>query len=162
MKVNRSFTSADFFRGTKLFCFVLMLFLIFGVSAGCKKKPKEAVWQKIRVSTLTGKAVEIKNPEIDYSSSDGTIEDYESFGIRVQAKDDMTIVPWTDIKDIQIALDKENLLATISRLDGGTMTAMLVEDSTGGLKGMSGSNEVIFRLRDIQKIDVMHEQARNP
>ena len=153
----RNLSSLIQFRYTNLFCFVLILCMIFGISSGCKKKPKEQeepVWQKIRVLTLTGKALEIKNPEIDYSSSDGDIEDNESFGIRVQDKDDMTIVPWDTIKYIDITEDNKRLFAAITTRDGKTMKAPLAQDGKKGMSGLSGSSEVTFHLRELQKIEV--------
>jgi hypothetical protein len=137
---------------------VLILFAIFAITGGCKDKKtaEDTVWQKIRVVTTTGKALEIRNPEIDYSSTDGDAEDDESFGIRVQDKEDMTIIPWDTIKNIDITPDSKRLLATITMRDGEPMKAILVQDSTKGLSGLSGSNEVTFHLRELQKIEVIH------
>ena len=154
----RSFKSLIRFKSTNLFCFVLILFAIFAITGGCKDKKtaEDTVWQRIRVFTTTGKALEIKNPEIDYSSTDGDAEDDESFGIRVQDKEDMTIIPWDTIKNIDITPDSKRLLATITMRDGKPMKAILVQDSTKGLSGLSGSNEVTFHLRELQKIEVIH------
>jgi len=154
----RSFKSLVRFKSTNLFCFVLILFAIFAITGGCKDKKtaEDTVWQKIRVFTTTGKALEIRNPEIDYSSTDGDAEDDESFGIRVQDKEDMTIIPWDSIKNIDITPDNKRLLATITTRDGKPMKAILVQDSTKGLSGLSGSNEVTFHLRELQKIEVIH------
>ena len=155
----RSFKSLIRFKSTNLFCFVLILFAIFAISGGCKDKTKgkaeDTIWQKIRVVTTAGKALEIRNPEIDYSSTDGDAEDDESFGIRVQDKEDMTIIPWDTIKNIDITPDNKHLLATITMRDGKPMKAILVQDSTKGLSGLSGSNEVTFHLRELQKIEVI-------
>lgn len=160
MLLVRSFKSLIRFKSTNLFCFVLILFAIFAISGGCKDKTKgkaeDTIWQKIRVFTTTGKALEIRNPEIDYSSTDGDAEDDESFGIRVQDKEDMTIIPWDTIKNIDITPDSKRLLATITMRDGEPMKAILVQDSTKGLSGLSGSNEVTFHLRELQKIEVIH------
>jgi len=158
MLLVRSFKSLIRFKSTNLFYFVLILFAIFAITGGCKDKKtaEDTVWQKIRVFTTTGKALEIKNPEIDYSSTDGDAEDDESFGIRVQDKEDMTIIPWDTIKNIDITPDNKRLLATITMLDGKPMKAILVQDSTKGLSGLSGSNEVTFHLRELQKIEVIH------
>ena len=161
MLLVRSFKSLIRFKSTNLFYFVLILFAIFAITGGCKDKKtaEDTVWQKIRVVTTTGKALEIRNPEIDYSSTDGDAEDDESFGIRVQAKDDvdnMTIIPWDTIKNIDITPDSKRLLATITMRDGEPMKAILVQDSTKGLRGLSGSNEVTFHLRELQKIEVIH------
>lgn len=159
MLLFRSFKSLIRFKSTNLFYFVLILFAIFAITGGCKDKTKEkaedTVWQKIRVFTTTGKALEIRNPEIDYSSTDGDAEDDESFGIRVQTKEDMTIIPWDNIKNIDITADNKRLLATITMRDGKPMKAILVQDSTKGLSGLSGSNEVTFHLRELQKIEVI-------
>jgi len=158
MLLVRSFKSLIRFKSTNLFYFVLILFAIFAITGGCKDKKtaEDTVWQKIRVVTTTGKALEIRNPEIDYSSTDGDAEDDESFGIRVQDKEDMTIIPWDTIKNIDITPDNKRLLATITMLDGKPMKAILVQDSTKGLSGLSGSNEVTFHLRELQKIEVIH------
>jgi len=154
-----NFKSLIHFKSSNLFCFVLILFAIFAITGGCKDKTKQkaadTTWQKIRVFTTSGKALEIRNPEIDYSSPDGDAEDDESFGIRVQDKDDMTIVPWDAIKNIDITPDNKRLLATIITRDGKPMEAILVQDSTKGLSGLSGSNEVTFHLRELQKIEVI-------
>jgi hypothetical protein len=147
------------FKSSNLFCFVLILFVIFAISGGCKDKTKgkaeDTTWQKIRIVTSAGQALEIRNPEIDYSSPDGDAEDDESFGIRVQDKDDMTIVPWDSIKNIDITPDNKRLLATITTRDGKPLEAILIEDSTKGLSGLSGSSEVTFHLRELQKIEVI-------
>ena len=158
MLLVRSFKSLIRFKSTNLFYFVLILFAIFAITGGCKDKKtaEDTVWQKIRVVTTTGKALEIRNPEIDYSSTDGDAEDDESFGIRVQDKEDMTIIPWDTIKNIDITPDNKRLLATITMRDGEPMKAILVQDSTKGLSGLSGSNEVTFHLRELQKIEVIH------
>jgi len=158
MLLVRSFKSLIRFKSTNLFYFVLILFAIFAITGGCKDKKtaEDTVWQRIRVFTTTGKALEIKNPEIDYSSTDGDAEDDESFGIRVQDKEDMTIIPWDTIKNIDITPDNKRLLATITMRDGKPMKAILVQDSTKGLSGLSGSNEVTFHLRELQKIEVIH------
>jgi len=158
MLLVRSFKSLIRFKSTNLFYFVLILFAIFAITGGCKDKKtaEDTVWQKIRVFTTTGKALEIRNPEIDYSSTDGDAEDDESFGIRVQDKEDMTIIPWDTIKNIDITPDNKRLLATITMRDGKPMKAILVQDSTKGLSGLSGSNEVTFHLRELQKIEVIH------
>lgn len=154
----RSFKSLIRFRSANLFCFVLILFAIFAISGGCKDKKKatveDTIFQKIRVASTEGKAIEITNPEIDYSS-DESPEDTESFGIRVQEKDDMTIVPWDTIKHLDITADNKRLLATITTRDGKPMKAILVQDSTKGLSGLSGSSEVTFHLRELQKIEVI-------
>ena len=115
---------------------------------------EDTIFQKIRVASTEGKAIEITNPEIDYSS-DESPEDTESFGIRVQEKDDMTIVPWDTIKHLDITADNKRLLATITTRDGKPMKAILVQDSTKGLSGLSGSSEVTFHLRELQKIEVI-------
>ena len=158
MLLVRSFKSLIRFKSTNLFYFVLILFAIFAITGGCKDKKtaEDTVWQRIRVFTTTGKALEIKNPEIDYSSTDGDAEDDESFGIRVQDKEDMTIIPWDTIKNIDITPDNKRLLATITMRDGKPMKAILIQDSTKGLSGLSGSNEVTFHLRELQKIEVIH------
>ena len=158
MLLVRSFKSLIRFKSTNLFYFVLILFAIFAITGGCKDKKtaEDTVWQRIRVFTTTGKALEIRNPEIDYSSTDGDAEDDESFGIRVQDKEDMTIIPWDTIKNIDITPDNKRLLATITMRDGKPMKAILVQDSTKGLSGLSGSNEVTFHLRELQKIEVIH------
>ena len=157
MLLVRSFKSLIRFKSTNLFYFVLILFAIFAITGGCKDKKtaEDTVWQKIRVVTTTGKALEIRNPEIDYSSTDGDAEDDESFGIRVQDKEDMTIIPWDTIKNIDITPDNKRLLATITMRDGKPMKAILVQDSSKGLSGLSGSDEVTFHLLELQKIEVI-------
>lgn len=158
----KSFKPPIHLRCATLFCFMLIFFII-ALSVGCKAKnegreketSENTIWQKIQVVTAAGKALEIVNPEIDYSSSDGDAEDDESFGIRVLENDAITIIPWDIIKHIDMTADNKHLLATITTRDGIIMKVNLVQDAEKGLSGLSGSDKVSFHLREIKTIEVI-------
>ena len=140
-----------------------MVVLICNVFAGCDRKKKEepvTVFQKIKVSTTSGTNLEINNPEIDYSDysiPEDPIEEYESFGIRIQKKDETETILWETINHVEIAVkDKNVLLAKIKEVDGNSIEAELVPDSKDGLSGSFGSKSFKIRLKDVKAIDVLH------
>jgi len=125
-----------------------------------KKDSSVSVWNKIKVSTAKGAAIEISNPEIDYSDypkSGDTIEDRECFGIRIRKSDETETIPWETINRIEIIGQNKNILrAKITSADGKNIQAELAPDSREGLCGTTNTGEFKISLKDVKAIEVLH------
>jgi hypothetical protein len=138
---------------------VIVFCVILGTFAGCdnKKSGKKIseVFQKIKVTDTKGITLEVNNPEIDYSENINA-PDSESFGIRVQMKNDIQTIPWEDINHIDInANNKAFPKASIKSADGNILDVTLLKDSENGLSGTTNSGIFQSRLKNIKTIDVI-------
>jgi hypothetical protein len=154
---------------------LVVIFLVWGTGCDSKKKSETllshvkkdiqkkessvSVWHKIKVSTAKGAAIEISNPEIDYSDypkSGDTIEDRECFGIRIRKSDETETIPWEKIKHIEIIGQNKNILhAKIISTDGKNISAVLEPDSREGLCGTANTGEFKISLKDVKAIEVL-------
>jgi hypothetical protein len=147
------------FKTLALSCLFLIVF------SGCKSKAKQnkafpdkpaPVWQKIKIATVNNQTYEITNPGIDYSDDASSVRDVESFGIRVQNKDETNTILWDDIRHIEFHIKQKKLIgANITLRDGTVEEVIVFPDSKGGLSGTCNSKECNVSLREVKAIEVL-------